>query len=151
MGGRAPTPPPQALAAQHGAGPRVSQPHWKGQCARHTMPLILHGVAFRPEAPSRVPEATPTEAFKVLCEEFKIDPKVGDYLANSYGLQGLEDFLELFTSPDQVQGFVDRIEGLAYPRRAVARVRRAWEQLRDHKAIMDDSGPTGGSTSSQAL
>ena len=101
------------------------------------MPLILHGVAFRPEAPSRAPEASPTEAFNVLCEEFKIDPKVGDSLANGYGLQGLEDFLELFTSPDQVQGIVDRVKNLAYPQREIARVRRAWKQLRDHNANID--------------
>ena len=69
--------------------------------------------------------AAPTQVFAVLCEKFKVDPKVGTYLVEACKCESLDDFTHLFVKEDEIGPFVEGIDGLEHKRLMVSRVRQA--------------------------
>ncbi len=65
--------------------------------------------------------------FLQLCTKFRIDPKIGQYLADE-GCETLDEFAQFLTKEDQVEALItSKIRDLDHAPLNAARIRMAWD------------------------
>ena len=94
-------------------------------------------------SPVPVQKATIEETLEALCKDFKLDDKVKTGLLAT-GVQDLEEFRYYFVKEEEVGILVAKIEGLEDKSLQGARLRRAWQAVRQMGGLRD-AGKTASS------
>ena len=78
------------------------------------------------------------QLFTLLCNAFRLDPKVATHLVSVAGLESLDDFTHFFTSELEVETkVIEKIEDLSFPGIQASRLRQAWAAARQAATISD--------------
>ena len=101
------------------------------------MALSIGGQALQLPSVSGGREAA-DQLFTLLCNAFRLDPKVATHLVSVAGLESMDDFTHFFTSELEVETkVIEKIEDLSFPGIQASRLRQAWAAARQAATISD--------------